>query len=201
MGFKDILVYVDGSPQSYATLMLAAELAQQFQAYLIGLHVIGLTLPSYDPTAYLDRTPGSPLVGPIHEAAQHIAYECEKRFQDQLRQSEIKGEWHLDEGMVADSVAREVRYVDLAVVIQVDRANPPLGTRRCVPQEVLLSSGRPVVVVPLNGKAGKLGEHVLIGWNGSREPARAVNDALPFLRAAKIVTILTVNPQRAYEGR
>jgi len=44
MGFKDILVYVGGSPQSYATLTLAAELAQRFQAYLIGLHVIGLTL-------------------------------------------------------------------------------------------------------------------------------------------------------------
>ena len=35
MGFKDILVYVDGSPQSYATLTLAAELAQRFQAYLL----------------------------------------------------------------------------------------------------------------------------------------------------------------------
>ena len=160
----------------------------------------GFTLPSYDPATYLDGAHGLPLIGPIREAAQHIAYECEKRIQDQLQQSGITGEWHLDEGMVADSVAREARYVDLAVVTQVDAANPPLGTRRYVPQEVLLSSGRPVLAVPHNSKAGKLGEHVLIGWNASREFARAVNDALPFLRAAKTVTVLTVNPQRAYEG-
>jgi len=200
MGFKDILVYVDGSPQGYATLTTAAELSRRFHAYLIGLHVIGLTLPSYDPTTYLDRTPGSPLIGPIREAAQQVARECETRFQDQLQQSGIKGEWHLDEGMVADSVAREARYVDLAVVTQVDAANRPLGTRRYVPQEVLLSSGRPVLVAPHSGEAGKFGEHVLIGWNGSRESARAVNDALPFLKAATTVTVLAVDPQRAYEG-
>jgi hypothetical protein len=43
--------------------------------------------------------------------------------------------------MVAANVAREARYVDLAIVTQVDPDNPPLGTRRHVPQQVLLSSG------------------------------------------------------------
>jgi len=200
MGVKDILVYVERSPQNDATLTFAAQLAQRFQAYLIGLHVIGFTLPSYDPTTYLDRTHASPLIGPIREEAQHMARECETRFRHQLTESGVKGEWHFDEGMVADSVAREARYVDLAVVTQVDPANPPLGTRRYVPQEVLLSSGRPVLVMPRGDKAGKLGEHILIGWNGSRESARAVNDALPFLKAAETVTVLAVTPHRLYEG-
>jgi nucleotide-binding universal stress UspA family protein len=125
MAVRDILVYVEGSPQSDATLRLAAQLAQRFEAYLIGLHVIGFTLPSYDPTTYLDATHSSQLFGPIREAAQHVARECENRFRDQLTESGVKGEWHLDEGMVADSVAREARYVDLAIVTQVDPANPP----------------------------------------------------------------------------
>jgi nucleotide-binding universal stress UspA family protein len=200
MSFKDILVYVEGSPQSDATLALAAQLAKRFQAYLIGLHVIGFTLPSYDPATYLDGAPSSPLIGPIRKAAQSVALKCENRFRDQLTESGVRGEWHLDEGMVADSVAREARYADLAVVTQVDPADPPLGTRRYVPQEVLLSSGRPVLVVPCGGKVDKLGEHILVGWNGSRESARVVNDALPFLKAAKAVTVLAVAPQRVYEG-
>ena len=200
MDVEDILVYVDGSPQSDVTLKLAAGVAQRFQAYLIGLHVIGLTLPTYDPATYLGGTHPSPLIGPIHDAAQHIARECEDKFRGELRQSGIKGEWHLDEGMVADSVAREARYVDLAIVTQIDPANPPLGTRRYVPQEVLLSSGRPVLVVPRDSRVDKMGEHILVGWNGSRESARAVNDALPFLKAAKSVTVLAVTPQRMYEG-
>jgi nucleotide-binding universal stress UspA family protein len=199
MGFKDILVYIDGSEGSYATLTLAAELAQRFRSYLIGLHVIGATLPSYDPTAYLDRVPGSRLLGPANDAAQRLAHDWETRFQDELRQSGIEGEWHLDEGMVADSVAKEARCVDLAIVTQVDPSNPHLGTHRYVPQEVMLSSGRPILVVPHSGTMQKLGENILIGWNGSRESARAGNDALPFLEIAASVTVLSVNPLRVYE--
>jgi len=192
MGFKDILVYVDGSPRSHSTLTLAAELAQRFKAYLIGLHVIGFTLPTYDPATYLDRAPVSRLIGPIREAAHNLARDSEQRFQAQLQQRGIQGEWHLNEGMVADDVAREARYVD--------SADPPLGTRRYVPQEVLLSSGRPVLVVPPDGSAAGVAENILVGWNGSRESARAANDAMPFLKKAKTVTVLAVNPKRAYEG-
>ena len=86
-----------------------------------------------------------------------MADECRARFQSQLQQSGIKGERHLDEGMVADGVAREARYVDLAVVTKVEPANRPLGTRRYVPQEVLMSSGRPILVVPHSGSVDKLG--------------------------------------------
>jgi nucleotide-binding universal stress UspA family protein len=199
MGFKDILVYFDGSAASHATLTVAAELAQRFKAYLVGLHVIGATLPSHDPATYLDRMPGSQLLGSIHDAAQRLAHDCEMQFHSQLQQSGIEGEWHLNEGMVADSVAREARYVDLAIVTQVDTANPPLGTRRYVPQEVLLSSGRPVLVLPHSGTIEKLGENILVGWNGSRESARAINDALPFLEAAASVTVLSINPLHVYE--
>lgn len=199
-GLKDILVYVDGSPRSYATLALAAGLAREFQAYLVGLHVVGFTLPSYDPATYLGGWPGPSLAGRIGELEDHVAEECKQRFEDQLKQTGINGEWHQSEGMVADSVAREARYVDLAVVTQVDVHQPPLGTRRVVPQEVLLASGRPVLVVPHTGSFEKLGGHVLIGWNGSSEAARAVNDAMPFLVRAQKVTVLVVEPQRAYEG-
>jgi nucleotide-binding universal stress UspA family protein len=199
-GLKDILVYVDGSPRSYITLALAAKLARRFQAHLIGLHVMGMLLPSYDPATYFDGAAGLSLAGRISESAQQVAQESERQFDKQLQRSFITGEWHPAEGMVADHVAREARYVDLTVVTQVDLANPPLGTRRQVPQEVLLSSGRPVLVVPHSGSFEIFGSHILIGWNGSREAARAVNDAMPFLVRADTVTIAVVEPVSAYEG-
>src|SRR3954454_13493204 len=64
----------------------------------------------------------------------------------------------------------------------------------------MLSSGRPVLAVPYAGQFERVGERVLVAWNASRESTRAVNDALPLLRGAKVVTILAVNPRQGIEG-
>ncbi len=198
-GWRDILVYLDGSPRSFVTLAFAARLARQSNACLIGLHVIGFTLPTYDPSTYMAGRPGASLAGEIAESEEIVIEQCEQRFRAELHENGIEGEWHVHEGMVAACVAREARYVDLAIVTQVDPESPPLGTRRFVPQETLFSSGRPVLVLPRTGSIEKIGTRIVIGWNGAREAARAANDAMPFLEKAEQVTAVTVEPLNTYE--
>ena len=53
------------------------------------------------------------------------------------------------------------------------------------PEDVLFDCGRPVLVIPYAGKPTSIGERVVVGWNASREAARAVNDALPLLETMK----------------
>jgi nucleotide-binding universal stress UspA family protein len=48
--------------------------------------------------------------------------------------------------------------------------------------------------VPYTLKEPRPIERVLIAWNGSREAARATFDALPFLKRAKSVEILVIDP-------
>jgi nucleotide-binding universal stress UspA family protein len=59
-----------------------------------------------------------------------------------------------------------------------------------------MRSGRPVLVVPFAGTFGAVGKRVIIAWNGSREAARALNDALPMLAGAEEVTVLALSPSR-----
>ena len=47
-----------------------------------------------------------------------------------------------------------------------------------------------MLVVPYAGHFPSVGRKVLVGWNGSRESARAVNDALPLLASAESVLLL-----------
>jgi len=42
---------------------------------------------------------------------------------------------------------------------------------------------------------------VLVAWNGSREATRAVHDALPLLRRAEKVTVLSIDPDEDAEPR
>ncbi|MER2268275.1 universal stress protein [Methylobacterium oxalidis] len=56
---------------------------------------------------------------------------------------------------------------------------------------VLFRSGRPLLVVP-PGRGTFSARRIVIAWDGSAQAARAANDALPFLRAAEAVEIVSV---------
>ncbi|MGI9303276.1 MAG: universal stress protein [Gammaproteobacteria bacterium] len=70
----------------------------------------------------------------------------------------------------------------------------PLRRLRWVP-------GRPVLVVPYNATGQKIGRRVLVARNGSREAARAVNDALPILRRADYVQVFSIDPEDIDSGQ
>lgn len=65
-------------------------------------------------------------------------------------------------------------------------------TPRMTPLEAaLFESGRPVLIAPPLAPQA-IGDNVLIAWNGSTEQARSVAFAMPILRVASRVTVLTV---------
>jgi nucleotide-binding universal stress UspA family protein len=105
----------------------------------------------------------------------------------------------LAEGATAELVALHARHADLVVLGQADPEDGPPSAAGTV-AAALFDSGRPVLVVPYAGTFVTAGRRVLVGWNASREAARAVNDALPLLVGAEVVTVSAVNPRRGLDG-
>ena len=58
-------------------------------------------------------------------------------------------------------------------------------------ESALFESGRPVLIAPPTSPHS-LGTNVLVAWNNSTEQARTMADAMPILRLAERITILTV---------
>jgi len=197
MPYKDILVHLDGTEPCLHRLDLAAALARRHEAHLVGLYILDLVpwiaaiAHSYPgQVEYLDS------YAKLRKAALERAAHVEAQFREHLRRDDIQGEWRFLESLPAETVALHARYVDLAIVGQIDHGDQPDGNAARIPEVVLFSSGRPVLVVPYAGRFNSLGENVLVGWKATREAARAVNDALPLLERAKKVTVLTINPKR-----
>ena len=65
------------------------------------------------------------------------------------------------------------------------------GARMSAVESALFDSGRPVLMTPPNAPK-TFGENVLIHWNASTETARVILLALPMLRQAKRVVLLSV---------
>jgi nucleotide-binding universal stress UspA family protein len=125
----------------------------------------------------------------------------EGEFNDRLQRESIPGEWRLVEGRAATAVGLHARYSDLAILGQQDPEDKRITGWTGVLEHALLSSGRPILVVPHAGRFTGIGRRVLIGWDAGREAARAVHDALPLLQDAEAVTVLAIDPRRRNDGQ
>ena len=186
MSFKDVLVHVDGGGRSTARLDVATQVAQVFGARLTGLfgqsdpHV--LILATRDPET----------------ALAPIAARSETAFRERVSVARVAGEW-LVEATVNDTelvkrLLMAARHADLAILGQYEPEAPQAGVPADLIEHVVLGSGRPVLVVPFAGYFASVGRRVMVAWNGGREAARAVGDAIPFLERAEKVILISVNP-------
>jgi len=198
MPFKDLLVVVDHGRNCAARIDVAARVARDFDAHLIGLYA---SAPPHVQLAVLVQFP--PEVREMQARAGHeAALKARTLFSEHIEGSGfgLSTEWREAEGDVADVASLHARYADLAVIGQADPEGVALGAARDLPARLILRAGRPVLVVPYAGSFGTVGERVLVAWNASREATRAVNDALPLLQRAARVTVLSVNPRGGPSG-
>jgi nucleotide-binding universal stress UspA family protein len=84
------------------------------------------------------------------------------------------------------------RVHDLTVL---DAARPDDAPARNAVESALFDTGRPLLIIPPQG-AQPPPRRVLIAWDGSARSARAVKEAMPFLRLADKVTALTVTDEK-----
>ena len=95
-----------------------------------------------------------------------------------------------EQALLGDLVSLHARTRDMCLVPMVDS----LDGQRPVAEAVLFQSGRPVLVFR-PGAADlptKAPDTVVLAWDGSRQAARAMADALPILQLAREVRVLTV---------
>jgi nucleotide-binding universal stress UspA family protein len=210
-GFKDLLVVVDDSKSCDTRLDVAVQVASRFGGHLTGLFLNQpLMIPAYIQAELASgMTGGMPAIIPGQASGEMFKLEsqtqreaasrAQKLFRSRAEVPGITTEWRERDGDLLEVAVLHARYADLTVVGQADPATKG-GSVRVLPEHLLLGVGRPILVVPYAGTFKTVGERVLVAWNASRAATRAVNDALPMLKKAKQVTVLSINPRGGVSG-
>jgi nucleotide-binding universal stress UspA family protein len=191
MDYKDLLVHLDGTEAGKARTEAAVALAAAWDAHLTGLclmaePVIPPMLGIAIGADVLERqraeatAEGEAILARFREAGTAAGIAVEARFEmapiDTLPRR----------------FARHARHVDLSIVGQ-----PPPSDgvdETMLVEAAFLETGRPALVVPYIGARDMPPRRILVAWDGGREAARAIGDALPFLCRADDVSLVVVDP-------
>src|SRR5204862_1522500 len=94
----------------------------------------------------------------------------------------------------ADRFGAMARRFDVSVIGQAEPNK--ISPEELIVEGALFGSGRPVVVVPYIQKGGIKLDRVMVCWDASRNAARGVADAMPFLERAKTIDVVIVASER-----
>ncbi len=98
---------------------------------------------------------------------------------------------------IRDRFVMTARLSDLCVLSMPDGILP---TKNDILEDILFGSGRPVIVVPTQFVRQPSLKHTAVAWDGSREAARAIGDAIPLLKDAHTIEILCVESDQSEQG-
>ena len=186
---KDLVVNLGVGTQHDAAAGYAVSIAEAFEAHLCGIAF------SYEPVVPPSVMGGIPaeVIDAQWAASEKAANAAISAFEEAARRGRIAAEHRKLTASLAgagDLFGRLARRFDLAVVGQ---AEPKHGAAQdLVIEGALFGSGRPMIVVPYIQKGGLKLDRVMICWDGSRPAARAIADAMPFLKKSGAIDVVIV---------
>lgn len=181
-----LLVHLDTSSHCAPRLEVARSVARDHGAAVAALYAVTPLLVA------LPFAPdgGTAAVSILQEIDEDFRARARKVFDVVLKKDGPAVTWAESTGFpVVSGFVRQALYADLLVLGQHDSTGPNPGVPTDFVESVLADSGKPALVLPYELVPPAIGKTVVIAWKPTREAARAVAAALPFLQRASHIHV------------
>jgi nucleotide-binding universal stress UspA family protein len=201
MTMRGILVHVDEHRALQSVLTSALHAARRFDGQIDGLHArpgAPRIIPVAPEGAFI---PASEIVEDLERADRDLDRQLRERFDAFMREHGVPAAGSVLAGAEVAAAWRDDAVAGYEVLGSIGRAYDLIVVGRPLPgaavpsmsalEAALFESGRPVLIAP-PAPPDKMGEVVVVAWNGSTETARTIALAMPFLAQAETVVVLSV---------
>lgn len=173
MAIKNILVHQDQTKNCATRLRLAVSIAREHGAHLKVMFARGGWRES------------------IQDSVKEAKEEYARLIKDNVSSEWIEADAYDPKKNLIDQMLWHARHSDLMILGQYDENDHGYAPANLV-EQLVLTAGRPLLVVPHSWHLAPIGRRIMVAWDRKRESTRAVNDAIPFLQAAKLVELVAV---------
>jgi nucleotide-binding universal stress UspA family protein len=188
MSYATLMVHLDLNASNEGILQLTGDLAERFEASVIGIAACQPLQMIYGD--------GYMLADIIEQDRVEMEKEMltvESRFRAALhnRAKEIHWRSTMTLAPIADYIAHQARAADLIIIDPKGGDSKLDPSRRVDVSDFVMRAGRPVLLVGTGETTLNL-QNALVAWKDTREAQRAVANALPLLKKAAHVTVVEV---------
>lgn len=183
----DVLIHLRRCESGAAATEAGLRLAARLGAHVLGLHAIAISSAAFaSPEAVAVQVNDASTL--VEEARQRAPW-----WQEQLAHYGVHGALDVLQGDPVETLCHASRWCDF-VVVERPTVVPDAPTGWGIVSRTVFDASAPVVVVPEKARVDKVGQHILIAWNASREATLAIRGALPLLARAERITVLEGDP-------
>ncbi len=196
--FKDILVHLNGTEGDEGRLVHAEAICRAHDAFLTGIYLNIARVPLAVGYAGFGTAPilADPQ-GATLATGDKVAQDLKERMEKLSGVSHELRRYDVYMGEAIEALCAESRSADLFVVAQPYGKNAELSE---LTEALIFGSSGGVLIAPENSSPPKNGmKTVLVAWSSTKESARAVSEAMPFLKMADKVIVAMVDEGGAPE--
>ncbi len=182
MALKNLMVHLSQSARTPARIEAAVALARKYNARLVGVFGqlsdaarVGV-VATWPPDSYVEA-----------REASRAQFEAATAGLPDVDWVDVN---RGSEALVTQRVVEIARCFDLVVMGQYrDPALSFAPPDLC--EDVVLNSGRPVLIIPYIRTYTEIGKRPMLAWTNAREAARALNDALPLIEGCEELVLFS----------
>jgi nucleotide-binding universal stress UspA family protein len=185
---KSVLLYANDDAGLDARLQAALDAVRLFDGHLTCLQVT-----PFDAFIMGDPFGGVYALPTVLNEIREAEDEHRAKLEERLTREGIAWDWLRYDGSPAQYIVERSRLSDLIVLTLPARAGQVDEVPSGVLGDVAIHARAPLLAVPQDSRGCDLSGSAFLAWNGSLEASHALRLALPILRRASAIHIVTVS--------
>jgi len=184
---KSALLHIHDDLGAESRLQAACDLARSCEA-----HIQCVQVRSAPSLMAADIYGGAAFAPAITEELRQIDDRLRIQIEDRLKREGVSWEWRHVDGETVSALLRAARLSDVIVATLPEGARKDFQDPLPIVPDLALGGRTPVLAMPQSAKSFAISGRAVVAWDGSQEAAAAIKAAIPLLRLAREVHVVTV---------
>ncbi|MGC4251540.1 MAG: universal stress protein [Sphingobium sp.] len=184
---KSVLLHIHDDRGAESRLQAACDLARCCEG-----HIQCIQVRSAPDLVAADMYGGAVFAPAIADELREIDDKLRAQVEERLKREGVSWDWRQVDGETVGALLRAAKLSDIIVATLPEGARRDFRDALPIAADLALGGRTPVLAMPQSARCLTIPGRAIVAWDGSQEAAAAIRAAIPLLKLAQEVHLVTV---------